>query len=67
MEEYQIEIVLTKESGDSGGVTSKIQAALDLNIPVVIVMRPEIKELQGKKVFDDVNCVCDEILSNQEK
>ncbi len=65
MEEYQIEIILTKESGDSGGVMSKIKAALDLNIPVVIVMRPEIKKLQGKKVFDDLSYLCDEIISNK--
>ena len=62
MEEYQIGVVLTKESGQSGGTFSKIQAAVDLDIPVVIVMRPEIIELQGKSVFDDVKSLCDEVL-----
>lgn len=59
MEEYQIGVVLTKESGQSGGTSSKIQAAVELNIPLVIVMRPEVAELQGKRVFDDVKSLCD--------
>lgn len=62
MEEYRIGVVLTKESGQSGGTWSKIQAAIDLDIPVVIVMRPKIVELQGKPVFDDVKLLCDEVL-----
>jgi precorrin-6A/cobalt-precorrin-6A reductase len=63
MEEYQIGVVLTKESGESGGTSSKIQAAINLDIPVVIVMRPEIRELQGKTVIDDVKSLCDDVLS----
>ncbi|BDZ70730.1 precorrin-6A reductase [Methanobacterium petrolearium] len=62
MEEYQIGVVLTKESGQSGGTFSKIQAAIDLDISVVVVMRPEIVELQGKLSFDDVKSLCDEVL-----
>lgn len=63
MEEFEIGVVLTKESGQSGGTMSKIQAALDLDIPVVIVIRPEVAELHGKRVFDDVKLLCDEVLS----
>jgi precorrin-6A/cobalt-precorrin-6A reductase len=63
MKEFEIGIVLTKESGSSGGTQSKIQAALDLNIPLVIVMRPEIVELQGKLVFNDFKLLRDEVLS----
>ncbi|BDZ67923.1 precorrin-6A reductase [Methanobacterium ferruginis] len=62
MKEFQIKVVLTKESGQSGGTMSKIQASLDLNIPVIVVMRPEIAELQGKLVFDDVKVLCDKVL-----
>lgn len=64
MKEYQIDLVLTKESGESGGFMSKIQAALDLEIPVVIVMRPEIEELSGRRVFSDVKSLCEDVLSN---
>ncbi len=63
MKEFEIGIVLTKESGSSGGTQSKIQAALDLNIPLVIVMRSEIAELQGKQVFSDFKSLCNEVLS----
>ncbi len=63
MKEYKIDLVLTKESGDSGGVMSKIEAALDLEIPVVIVMRPQIEELNGKRVYDDLNLLCVDVLS----
>lgn len=63
MEEFQIKVVLTKESGQSGGTMSKIQAALNLEVPVVIVMRPEIDELGGKMVFGEVEILIDEVLS----
>lgn len=63
MKEFDIGIVLTKESGQSGGTKSKIQSALDSNIPIVIVMRPELVELQGKPVFDDAKSLCDAVLS----
>lgn len=62
MEEYQIGVVLTKESGLSGGTISKIEASLGINVPVVVVMRPEIVELQGKVVFNEVKSLCDEVL-----
>ncbi len=37
---YGATVILTKESGESGGVNTKISAALELGIPVVIWMRP---------------------------
>ncbi len=63
MEEFQIKVVLTKESGGSGGTISKIQAALALEVPVVIVMRPEIDELEGKAVFNEVQLLVNDVLS----
>ncbi|MCC7559102.1 MAG: precorrin-6A reductase [Methanobacterium sp.] len=63
MEEFQIKVVLTKESGESGGTMSKIQAALDLEVPVVIVTRPEIGELKGKVMFGEVELLIGEVLS----
>lgn len=53
MWEYNIRAVVTKESGEVGGTPSKIEAALELNIPVVMVMRPKVRELEDKKVFND--------------
>lgn len=66
MEEFQIKIVLTKESGQSGGTMSKIQAALNQDVPVVVVMRPEIEELKDKLVFGKVDLLVDEVLSRSE-
>ena len=63
MEEFQIKVVLTKESGQSGGTISKIQAALHQNVPVVIVMRPEIDELEGNLVFNEVDLLVNDVLS----
>ncbi len=62
MEEFQIKVVLTKESGQSGGTISKIQAAIMEKVPVVIVMRPEIEELKGKLVFNEVELLVAEVI-----
>lgn len=40
--QYQIDVLVTKESGLIGGVDSKIDAALDLDIPVVVIQRPKV-------------------------
>lgn len=37
---YGATVVVTKESGGSGGQAAKIKAALDLGIPLVVVRRP---------------------------
>jgi precorrin-6A/cobalt-precorrin-6A reductase len=61
MKEYDISVVVTKESGKSGGTPSKLEAALELGIHIVMVMRPEVSELKGKTVFKSVDDVVDEI------
>lgn len=38
--QYKASVLVTKESGDPGGTTAKIAAALSLALPVVIVERP---------------------------
>lgn len=55
MEEYNASVVLTKESGETGGTPSKLEAAIELGIPVVVVTRPEVPELENQLVFGDVN------------
>lgn len=39
---YGAEVIVTKESGAVGGEDAKIQAALSLGIPVVLVSRPKL-------------------------
>ena len=53
MEEYDISLIITKESGKTGGTKSKIDAASKLGIDVVIVVRPEVQELKDEDIFND--------------
>ncbi|MEN4006920.1 MAG: precorrin-6A reductase [Methanobacteriaceae archaeon] len=62
MEEYDISLIITKESGETGGTRAKIEAALELEVPVVIVMRPEVKELKNKTIFTSINDLCNSLL-----
>lgn len=39
---YNIQCILTKESGDSGFLSTKIEAALQSNIPILIIERPKL-------------------------
>lgn len=50
MKEYNAGVIITKESGQTGGVPDKINAALELNIEIIVVVRPEIKELETESV-----------------
>lgn len=42
--QYNIGAVLTKESGESGFISTKISAALENNIPILIIERPLLPE-----------------------
>ncbi|WP_067092494.1 precorrin-6A reductase [Methanobrevibacter curvatus] len=52
--EYNINAIITKESGIAGGLKEKIEAADDLNIYIFLVKRPNIKELNGKLIINDL-------------
>ncbi|HBX22782.1 MAG TPA: precorrin-6A reductase [Desulfotomaculum sp.] len=41
---YRADVLVTKESGTTGGTDAKLAAALDLAIPVVIIKRPPVPE-----------------------
>ena len=47
MKEYDINAIITKESGESGGTENKISAALELEIPVIIITRPKVEKLEN--------------------
>ncbi|MEG1311102.1 MAG: precorrin-6A reductase [Romboutsia sp.] len=49
---YNIDIVITKESGMVGGFLEKVDAAKTLNIPVIIIEREKVSY---PKVINDVN------------
>ncbi|MDZ4172548.1 MAG: precorrin-6A/cobalt-precorrin-6A reductase [Methanobacteriaceae archaeon] len=54
MKEYNAGVIISKESGKTGGVLEKVDAALKLGLDVVIVVRPEIKELNNEIVVNDL-------------
>lgn len=61
MREFNAKVVVTKDSGERGGTPSKIEAALDLGIPIIVVQRPEVPELKEEKTFYDADELFQEI------
>ena len=55
MKEYDISLIITKESGEIGGTPSKIEAALELGIEIVLVTRPVVSELKNEEIFTDID------------
>ena len=55
MKEYATCVIITKESGESGGTPSKISAAIELKIPIILVKRPTIPELEKEIIFSDMD------------
>ncbi|AZO95923.1 precorrin-6A reductase [Halocella sp. SP3-1] len=51
LEEYKADVLVSKASGKTGGLDTKITAALDLGIPVIIIKRPV---LNYPYVFSDI-------------
>lgn len=54
LKEFKIGLVITKESGETGGTKSKIDAAMEVGIPTIIVKRPVIDELENEIVFTNM-------------
>ena len=55
IEKYDACVMITKESGEIGGVIDKIQAANEKNIAVVMIQRPEIDNLNKNDVISDLD------------
>ncbi|WP_405295664.1 precorrin-6A reductase [Methanobrevibacter sp.] len=54
MEKYDASVMITKESGDIGGVVEKIQAANEKNVAVVMIQRPKIDELNKNDIVSNL-------------
>lgn len=54
MKEYNAGVIISKESGHTGGVPDKIEAALELDLEVILVIRPEIQELEKESVVNSL-------------
>ena len=60
--EYKISLIITKESGETGGTSSKISAAVELGIDVVLVTRPKVAELEKENIFTRLDEIVDFML-----
>ena len=56
------EVIVTKNSGQIGGVDTKLEAAKILNLPVVMINRPKIFYPNKAETFDDVLKFLEEFL-----
>ena len=54
--QYHIDVVVTKDSGKTGGVPEKIQAAMDMRIDTVVIERVEIDYPVICSTIDEVFC-----------
>lgn len=61
MKHCQAGVVVTKESGESGGTAEKIQAAAKMGIPVILVERPEVFYPQKVSTLREVEAFLEEI------
>ena len=52
--QYETTLVITKESGKVGSVDEKMEAALALNIPVILIKRPKINYVNQCSTFEEV-------------
>ncbi len=59
LQQNKIEVVLTKESGESGSLSIKIKAALELGIPIIILERPKLPS--GFKIVKDKDQLAKEL------
>lgn len=55
MKEINAQVIITKESGDTGGISSKIDAANELGINVILVTRPKIKNLKENFIISSLS------------
>jgi precorrin-3B C17-methyltransferase len=53
---WNVDCVVTKESGEAGGFEAKVEAAAALNIPLIVVERPALKY---PTIAHDFKTVCD--------
>ena len=59
--EYKIKALLTKDSGEEGGIKEKVDSALLNNVKVIVVKRPNLN--YGKE-FNDIKAMLEFIISN---
>lgn len=51
---YEADVVITKNSGSLGGTDTKVEAAMELNLPLIIIDRPKVQYDNVTDNYDDV-------------
>lgn len=52
-EQLKIDVVITKESGQVGGTEEKIKACLKLEIPIIVLERPQSEKLEPVETIEE--------------
>ncbi len=65
IEETQASVMITKESGDIGGVTNKINAANLKDIGIIMLKRPKIRDLNT--IYSLLDTIGNNITTNMDK
>jgi precorrin-6A/cobalt-precorrin-6A reductase len=55
IEKYNASVMITKESGEVGGVIEKIEAANTKNVAVIMIQRPKIEELDKNDIVSNLD------------
>lgn len=55
IEKYDASVMITKDSGEIGGVIDKIEAATEKDIAVIMIQRPIIKEVDKKDIVSNLD------------
>ena len=66
-QQWQINLVVTKASGTAGGEDVKRQVAADLNIPLIIITRPQVIYPQQTSVFAEVVAFCKQVTGSRDR
>ena len=66
IERYDASVMITKESGEIGGVIEKIDAANMKDISLIMIMRPVIKEVKKEDIVSDLEEFDEKIKINAE-
>ncbi len=53
-QDWQIDCIITKDSGDAGGMLAKVQAAKKLGVPILVITRPKIQYSLVASTFETV-------------
>lgn len=61
MKEFNADIIITKNSGAVGGLPSKLEAADELGIAIILVNPPKIAELEEKKEKEEEKVIVNDL------